>query len=130
MRTMQSFLIFYYILDQGYYECEEYYKYEDNGIRYGELSCFLSAISPEIWGDGQPMDKTVLDEWEEFSNPKEVDMNNIMEKTYAFLDYYGEKFDYDFSGIKQCLLATADNTTVQKAYDKSQLMYQEFQYTN
>ena len=49
MKIMQSFLIFFYILDQGYSECQE-----------DDLGGFLGVISPELWADGKPMDKSIF----------------------------------------------------------------------
>lgn len=113
----QSFLIFFYIFDQGYNKCKN-----------DDLGGFLGAISPEIWEDGQPMDKAVFNDWGKISNPETVDMNSIMEKTYSFLEYYERQFGYNFSETKQWLLTTDNETIVGKAYEEAQLMYQKFQY--
>ena len=113
---MQSFLIFFFILDQGYNQCKG-----------DELGGFLGAISPEIWGDGQPVDKAVLNDWKKFNNSEAVDINNITEKIYNFLVYYEQEFGYNFSETKQWLLTISDDIIVKKAYDKAQLMHQKFQ---
>ncbi len=57
-------------------------------------------------------------------------MDNIIGKTYLFLEYYERKFCYNFFETKHWLLTTANETIVGKAYDESQLMYQKFQYAN
>ena len=44
MKEMQSFLMFFYILDQCYDQCPE-----------NDLGGFLGSISPELWEDGKPM---------------------------------------------------------------------------
>ena len=119
MKTMQSFLIFFYILDQGYNQCKE-----------DDLGGFLGAISPELWGDGQPADKAIFNDWQKISNPKAVDVNNIVERTYTFLGYYEQEFGFNFSETKQWLLQATKESVVKKAYDKAQLMYQKFQYDN
>lgn len=119
MKTMQSFLTFFYILDQGYNNCKN-----------DDLGGFLGAISPEIWEDGNPIDKAVLNDWEKFSNPETVDKSNIKEKIYTFLEYYEQEFGFDFSKTKQWILTTANETIVEKAYDESKLMYQKFRYAN
>lgn len=117
MKTMQSFLFFFYILDQGYNQCKN-----------DDLGGFLGAISPEMWEDGQSADKAVLNDWEKISNPETVDMKNIIERAYTFLGCYEQEFGYDFSETKQWIWETADKTIVEKAYDEAQLMYQKFQY--
>ena len=40
---------FFYILDQSYGQCKE-----------DDLGGFLGAISPELWGDGQPVDIAIF----------------------------------------------------------------------
>ena len=119
MKTMQSFLIFFYILDQGYNQCKD-----------DDLGGFLGVISPELCGDGQPVDKAVFNDWEKMSNFETIDKHNILEKVYTFLGYYEQKFGYDFSEIKQWILAIDDEIIVEKAYIESQLMYEKFQYDN
>ena len=57
MRVMQSFLMFFYILDQCYEQCPE-----------NDLGGFLGSISPELWGDGKPMDKAVYNDWKAQQN--------------------------------------------------------------
>ena len=72
MKIMQSFLIFFYILDQGYSECQE-----------DDLGGFLGAISPELWADGQPMDKSIFSDWVKISNLETVDAGNIIKRAYS-----------------------------------------------
>ncbi len=119
MKKMQSFLIFFYILDQGYNQCKE-----------DDLGGFLGAISPELWEDGQPADKAIFIDWQKISDPKTINANNIMEKAYTFLGYYEQEFGFNFSEIRQWLLKTTNKTIVEKAYNEAQLMYQKFQYDN
>lgn len=116
---MQSFLMFFYILDQGYNECKD-----------DDLGGFLGAISPEIWEDGQPIDQAVFNDWEKINHDKAVNMNNIVEKICIFLEYYEQEFGYNFSETKRWLLTSVNESIVRKAYDKSQLMYQKFQYAD
>lgn len=117
MKTMQSFLILFYILDQGFNQCKD-----------DDLGGFLGAISPELCGDGQPVDKAIFNDWEKMSNSESIDIHNIMEKVYTFLGYYEQEFGYDFSETKQWILTIDDEAIVEKAYDEAQLMYQKFQY--
>ena len=119
MKTMQSFLIFFYILDQGYNQCQE-----------DDLGGFLGAISPELWEDGQPADKAVFNDWQKNNSLEIVDANNIVERTYAFLEYYEQEFGFNFYNIKQWLLTITNKEVVEKAYDAAQIMYQKFHYDN
>lgn len=119
MKVMQSFLIFFYILDQCYNQCKE-----------DDLGGILGAISPELWEDGQPADKAIFNDWQKISVSKTVEANAIVERIYAFLEYYEQEFGFDFFKTKQWLLATANEAVVEKAYDKAQIMYQKFRYDN
>ncbi len=119
MRAMQSFLIFFYILDQCYEQCQE-----------NDLGGFLGAISPEIWKDGQPIDKSIFNDWEKISNPPAINRQNIVRKTYDFLKYYEEEFGFKFTETKQWLSMLNDQTVVENAILRSQEMYKKFNYTN
>lgn len=119
MKTMQSFLIFFYILDQGYNQCKE-----------DDLGGFLGAISPELWEDGKPADKAIFNDWQEISKPETIDQSNIIKKICDFLRYYERKFGFDFSKTIQWLLRTADKTVIKKAYEETQIMYQKFCYVD
>ena len=123
MKEMQSFLNFFYILDQCYNQC--YGKGRED-----DLPWFLGAICPELWDDGKPIDEAIFDEWLKFSDSKTIDINNIMEKTYLFLEYYELKFGFNFSKAKHLILTTTDKTVAQSAYDKAEVMYQEYKYDN
>lgn len=116
---MQSFLIFFYILDQGYNQCKE-----------DDLGGFLGVISPELWEDGQPVDKAIFNDWVKISNPETVDMSNIIEKAYTFLGYYEQEFGFNFPKTKQWLITTTNRTIVEKAYDEAHIMYQKFHYND
>lgn len=119
MKTMQSFLIFFYILNQSYDPCKK-----------DDIGGFLGAISPELWEDGQPVDKAIFYDWQKFSNPKTVDKTNIMERIYIFLEYYEKEFGFDFSETKQWFLNIENEAVIEKAYDYTELMYQKFRYDN
>lgn len=126
MKIMESFLVFFYILDQCYDQCkEEYSRCEED-----DLGGFLGLISPTLLKDGRPFDKAIFDDWQKISDPKTVNVNNIMERGYNFLEYNEQKFGYNFSKTKQWILTTANDTVIVKAYDKARLMYQKYQYTN
>lgn len=117
MKPMQSFLVFYYILEQGYMK----YKWED-------IAWFLGASSPEFWGDGWPMDKAIYNDWLEFANPKTATKDNIIRKTYDFLKYYEQTFGDDYQKTKQWLIEEADMKTVQTAMDYAIKMYEIYHY--
>lgn len=117
MKAMQSFLIFFYILDQGYSQCQE-----------DDLGGFLGVISPELWADGKPMDKSIYDDWLKISNPDTIDTNNIIERAHSFLEYYEKKFGYNFSQTKQWIKLLTNKEIIEKAYTGAKIMYEKFYY--
>lgn len=123
MKSMQSFLIFFYLLDQCYWQCYRQGKEDD-------LPWFLGAICPELWEDGKPADGAIFDEWQKFIGSNAVDANNIMEKSGSFLEFYEQKFGFHFEKAKQWIWTTTDKTVVKKAYHRAELMYQKYQYDN
>lgn len=121
MRSMQSFLIFFYLLDQCYWQCYCQGREDD-------LPWFLGAICPELWEDGKPIDGAIFEEWKQFIDSGAVDMDNIMEKSGSFLQFYEQKFGFHFDKAIQWLLATTDKAVVEKAFHRAELMYQKYQY--
>ncbi len=119
MKLMQSFLMMFYILDMCFDQCPE-----------DSLGGFLGAVSPELWGDGQPADKAVLHDWEQISLPETISTQNIVEKICEFLMCYEKQFGLDFSQTKRWLISQTNNTVIKKAEDKTSYMYKIFNYTN
>ena len=83
---MNSFLIFFYLLDQCYDLCRE-----------DDLGGFLGSISPEILDDGLPADIAVFHDWEVEKNEP------ILEKSIVFLERYEKKYGYSFKETKEIL---------------------------
>lgn len=117
MRVMQSFLIFFYILDQCYEQCSE-----------NELGGFLGSISPELWEDGKPMDKAVYNDWKDRNDVALLNSQNIVNATLDFLRFYQTKFGCDFSKTLIILENTVGNEMLEKAVAKTDLMYQKHNY--
>ena len=113
MKAMQSFLFFFYILDQGYSQCKE-----------DDLGGFLGAISPEILEDGQPVDEAIYNDWREITDPETISISNIVKKSYDFLIYYEEEYGFNFCETRQWLLSIS-NDVVEKALEKSKIMYEK-----
>lgn len=114
---MQSFLVFFYILDQGYDQCKE----ED-------LGRFLGTISPELWEDGKPIDKAIFSDWQKVSNFQTIDKKNIIKMTYAFLESYEHEFGFDFGKIKNWLITSVNQEIMEKAMGNADMMCQKFKY--
>lgn len=85
MKRMQSFLMLFYILDQCYAQCQE-----------DDLGGFLGAISPELWEDGNPMDKAVYIDWKNKINSSILNNQNIIKAICCFLEDYERKYHYNF----------------------------------
>ena len=119
MKTMQSFLMMFYILDQ----CFDRFPEES-------LGGLLGAISPEIWEDGQPADRAVLHDWEKISHPETVTTHNIAKKICDFLEYYEMRFGFCFGKTKQRLLSQEVDEFVVNAVKRTVEMYKKFEYMN
>lgn len=114
---MQSFLMFFYILDQCYEQCPE-----------NDLGGFLGAISPELWEDGKPMDKAVYNDWKERNDVVLLNSQNIVDTALDFLRFYQTKFGFNFSKTQIILENIVDGEMLKKAIDKTDLMYQRYNY--
>lgn len=119
MRLMQSFLMFFYILDQCYDQCQE-----------NDLGGFLGSISPELWEDGRPIDKAVYNDWKEKNDVQTLNSQNIIKTTYDFLQYYESKFGYSFTKTKKVLGNLVGDEFIKKAQEKTDKMYQKYSYTD
>ena len=117
MRVMQSFLMFFYILDQCYEQCPE-----------NDLGGFLGAISPELWEDGKPMDKAVYNDWKDRNDVALLNNQNIISATLDFLQFYQTKFGFDFSKTQSILENTGESEMLEKAATKTDLMYKKHNY--
>lgn len=89
---------------------------------------FLGAISPELWGDGMPMDIAVYNDWkrmgyETLSSPAE-----IMRSVYCFLENYETQYGYNFDKTKQWLHSTANEEMVSEAFQYAEQMQAKYQY--
>lgn len=119
MKAMQSFLMFFYILDQCYDQCQE-----------NDLGGFLGSISPELWEDGRPMDKAVYNDWKDKNDIEFLNNQDIANASECFLKYYQTKLGYDFSKTKWLLRNAVNSEMIAKAIDKTNLMYQKYNYSD
>lgn len=117
MRVMQSFLMFFYILEQCYEECQE-----------DDLGGFLGIISPELWEDGKTMDKVVYNDWKDRNDVLYLNNQNIINATLDFLQFYQKKLGFDFSKTQIILENETGIEILQKAVNKTDLMYQKHNY--
>ncbi len=117
MKEMQSFLMFFYILDQCYDQCPE-----------NDLGGFLGSISPELWEDGKPMDEAVYNDWKDRNDASLLNSQNIINAAIDFLRFYQTKFGFDFSKTQSILENTVGIEMLEKAATKTDLMYQKHSY--
>lgn len=117
MKALQSFLVFFYILDQYYDQCQE-----------EELGGFLGMISPEVWGDGRPADESIFTDWKKIYNPLAINEQDIVKRAYDFLCYYERQFGFKFPKTKQWLITMDNQTIVENAMVKAQEMYKKYNY--
>lgn len=101
---MDSFLVFFNILEQCYVLCHE-----------NDLGGFLGVISPELWTDGKPMDMIVYHDWQVQNANIKIAGKNFIEKSYSFLESYEMQFGYDFSKTKKILKQDITNEMIHNA---------------
>lgn len=118
MKEMQSFLMFFYILDQCYEICPE-----------NDLGGFLGTISPELWTDGRPIDQAVYYDWKTQNDVSLINRQNITDSILKFLVFY-ENYKYNFSKTKIVLRDVVDKKMIQAAIDKTDILYQRYNYDN
>jgi hypothetical protein len=113
---MKGFLVMYFILKQCYELCGE----ESLGI-------FLGEISPELWGNGMPIDRALLDDWISFFENRSMQKDCFTAAIRIFLCQYEGEGGFDFSHTKRLL-----PDIPQRIYDHAVLemkrMYSSFQY--
>lgn len=114
---MQSFLVVFYILEQGYNQCKE-----------DDLGGFLGAISPELLEGGRPIDEAIFNDWQKFCDYQTLDQSNLIQRTYEFLENYEHEFGFNFCYIKNWLVTSADKEIIEKAIDKADMMCQKYKY--
>lgn len=122
IKSMQSFLIFFYILDYCYKKCEE-----------DHLGGFLGAISPELWGNGRPIDIAIYNDWKKQNTIQDLNEKSIMEATYKFTTYYQEEWGFCFPETKKILYALMNDKVeseelVEQAKKYAENMYREYNY--
>lgn len=114
---MQSFLIFFYLLDMCY-----------NLIPEDDLGGMLGAISPMLWEDGRPMDSSVYNDWKKTLTRVEFNRSNIVKTACSFLEEYERKYGFNFSQTKRTLLSAVDEDILEKAFLYASQMNTKYQY--
>ena len=99
---MDSFLVFFYILEQCYTLCHE-----------DDLGGFLGAISPELWTDGKQTNNKNM----------KLDPESIVIRIYEFLETYEKKFGYDFSKTKKTLSSDITEEMIREALKQAKIRY-------
>lgn len=118
MNTMQSFLAFFYLLDQCYDICKE-----------DDLGMFLGMISPEIWEDGVPPDKAIYDDWKNHIQNITISENNIIKVSLKFLNDYGKELDFIFIKTNKVMDTIVDEKMIFTALSKAKELYESHQYS-
>lgn len=117
MKSIQSFLMFFYILDQCYDYCQE-----------DDLGGFLGAISPQLWEDGKPIDIAVYKDWKNKTNINVLNNQNIIDSIFSFIDYYERQYGYNFKETKKALINFVDDEIIAKAFQRAKRTYQKLTY--
>lgn len=117
MKSMQSFLMFFFILDQCYDQCKE-----------NDLGGLLGSISPELWEDGKPMDLAIYNDWKDKNDVRLLNSQNIVSAAYQFLECYQKKFGFDFTKTLKLLKGPNSAHMISNAVKQTNRMYEKFHY--
>ena len=107
-KSMDSFFVFFYILDYCYELCPE-----------NDLGGFLGSISPELWECGKPIDMAVYNDWHKKNKNYEISKENILIKIRDFLGQYEKNFGYDFTATKQLLSKGIAPEVIESLFEKA-----------
>lgn len=114
---MQSFLIFFYLLDVCY-----------SLIPEDDLGGLLGAISPLLLEDGRPMDISIYNDWKKMQTRVGLTKSNMTKTAYSFLEEYERKYGFDFSKTKCSLLNVVDDAIFKKALLFASQMNTKYKY--
>ena len=126
MKSMESFLILYHLLEQCY-EIDPGDKSSEELI----LSDFLSDIDPTLWADGRPMDQAIYIDWLKQNEIEHLDLENILPAIQKFIALY-ENRGVNFGRAKDILNKPLNDIApmLKKAESFSQNMYKNFSYND
>jgi hypothetical protein len=126
MKSMESFLILYHLLEQCY-EIDPGDKSSEELI----LSDFLSDIDPTLWADGRPMDQAIYIDWLKQNEIEHLDLENILPAIQKFITLY-ENRGFNFGRAKDILNKPLNDIApmLKKAESFSQNMYKNFSYND
>lgn len=117
VKIMESFLVFFYILDQCYDICLE-----------NDLGGFLGSISPELWENGKPIDPAIYNDWKLQNGGKKIDEINIIKIIYDFLEFYEKRFGFNFVQTKNTLINNITNDIIKNAIEYARHMNRLYSY--
>lgn len=82
---MRSFLQFFHLLDAHFFEPGEHDE---------ALGPFLGMISPNLWTDGLPADRAILNDWIKAYGEDPMDEESLLRASVEFLRSYEKYFDF------------------------------------
>lgn len=124
MKSMESFLILYHLLEQCY-DIDPGDKSSEELI----LSDFLSDIDPTLWADGRPMDQAIFYDWVEQTDIPHLSEKNIISAVLNFVSFY-EKRGFYFGRVREILQGTSSDTMIKNAIKFARSMYEKYSYSD
>ena len=124
MKKRESFLAFYYLINECFFACKDELSEDENFY----LAGFASSICPELWGCGKPITDADFDLWAAQIDTEALNKDNMAEAAVRFLDYYENRFQFDFKKAKETLRRIATPQMVEDALDYARDMYEEYDY--
>lgn len=105
---MKCFLTCFYILDHCYF-----INFED------DLGGILGIMSPDMLVDGMPIDKAVLEDWNDVCSDYPSSDTEFINKVDEFLKFYVDNFGFNFEKTRELIKSPEVLSYVETAKTKA-----------
>lgn len=95
MKDSETFWILFVLLERCYFSTR---TVETDG-----LGGLLGALSPELWVDGLPADKAMLDDWGALPDTGSPAQAAMLHRIGLFIDHYADGFAFSAKAVRRWL---------------------------
>lgn len=95
MKDPETFWILFVLLERCYFSTR---TLETDG-----LGGLLGALSPELWADGLPADKALLDDWDALRDTASPAQAAMLRRIGLFIDRYADGFAFSAEAVRHWL---------------------------
>lgn len=95
MKSSETFWILFVLLERCYFSTR---TVETDG-----LGGLLGALSPELWADGLPADKAMLDDWDALPDADTLTQTAMIRRIGLFVSRYADGFAFSAEAVQRWL---------------------------